>query len=187
VELARVLMGKPGGEKEAAEALSAALRTLGDSPRLVVLLGHALRRQGKLEEALAQYQRAVSAPGAKNPEARLALGALWRDQQQWDKAQEALEKASQEFVGQPDRTALALTELARVHQARGDAAKADETFLRALNADEAYAPAYYFYAAFLGKDRKQASRAKQLAQEYLTRAPGGEHAPDAQRLASVAE
>ncbi|NMO23462.1 tetratricopeptide repeat protein [Pyxidicoccus fallax] len=183
VELAKALMGKQGGEKEAAEALQTALKTMGDSPKLVVMLGNAYRRQGKLDEALTQYQRAVKDPKAKNPEARLAMGSIYRERSDWAKAQEQLEKASQEFLGQADRAAMALTELARVYQGKGDAAKADETYQRALNADEGYTPAYYFYATLLSKDAKQGAKAKMLAQEYLKREPSGEHANAARALA----
>ncbi|TQF15603.1 tetratricopeptide repeat protein [Myxococcus llanfairpwllgwyngyllgogerychwyrndrobwllllantysiliogogogochensis] len=182
VELAKALMGKQGGEKEAAEALQTALKTMGDSPKLVVMLGNALRRQGKLDDALTQYQRAVKDPKAKNPEARLAMGTIYRERSDWPKAQEQLEKASQEFVGQPERSAVALTELARVFQGKGDAAKADETYQRALNADEGFTPAYYYYATLLSKDAKQTPKAKMLAQEYLKREPSGEHANAARSL-----
>ena len=67
--------------------------------------------------------------------------------------------------------------------ARGDAAKAEETFQRALTADESYAPAYFHYAAFLAKEGKQAAKARTTAQEYLKREPKGEFAAEAQRLA----
>ncbi|MBN8226971.1 tetratricopeptide repeat protein [Corallococcus macrosporus] len=184
VELAKALMGKPGGEKEASEALVTALKTMGDSPKLVVMLGNAYRRQNKLEDALAQYQRAVKDPKAKNPEARLAMGTIYRERSEWDKAKEQLEKASQEFFGQPDRVANALTELGRVYQGKGDAAKADETYQRALQADENYTPVYYFYASLLSKDPKQSGKVKTLAQEYVKREPKGEYLADAQRLAS---
>ncbi|MHA7629314.1 tetratricopeptide repeat protein [Corallococcus sp. M7] len=183
VELAKALMGKPGGEKEASEALVTALKTMGDSPKLVVMLGNAYRRQNKLEDALAQYQRAVKDPKAKNPEARLAMGAIYRERSEWDKAKDQLEKASQEFFGQPDRVANALTELGRVYQGKGDAAKADETYQRALQADENYSPVYYFYAQLLSKDAKQSGKVKTLAAEYVRREPKGEYLADAQRLA----
>ncbi|CAM4326641.1 tetratricopeptide repeat protein [Corallococcus sp. ZKHCc1 1396] len=183
VELAKALMGKPGGEKEASEALTTALKTMGDSPKLVVMLGNAYRRQGKLDDALAQYQRAVKEPKAKNPEARLAMGAIYRERSEWDKAKEQLEKANLEFVGQPDRSAMALTELGRVYQGQGNAAKADETYQRALTSDEGYSPVYYFYASLLSKDPKQTAKVRTLAQEYVKREPKGEHLADAQRLA----
>jgi Tfp pilus assembly protein PilF len=182
VELAKALMGKPGGEKEASEALVTAIKTMGDSPKLLVMLGDAYKGQGKLDEALAQYQRAVQAPNAKNPEARLAMGVIYSKRSDWAKAQEALEKASAEFIGQDEQTAVTLVELGRVYAARNDPAKADETFQRALNANENYAPAYFFYADFLSKDKKQADKAKALAAEYLKRAPSGEYASAAKAL-----
>jgi cellulose synthase operon protein C len=183
VELAKALMGKPGGEKEASEALVTALKTMGDSPKLVVMLGNAYRRQGKLDDALAQYLRAVKDPKAKNPEARLAMGAIYRERSEWDKAKEQLEKAVQEFFGQPDRVSMALTELGRVYQGKGDAVKADDAFQRSLSSYEDYSPTYYFYAAFLAKDPKQTGKVRTLAQEYVRREPKGEYLADAQRLA----
>src|SRR5436853_96822 len=99
------------------------------------MLGNALRRQNKLDEALTQYQRAVKDPKAKNPEARLAMGAIYRERSDWDKAREQLDKAVQEFIGQPDRAALALTELGRVYQGKGDTAKAEEYFQQAIDSD----------------------------------------------------
>ncbi|OJH40975.1 tetratricopeptide repeat protein [Cystobacter ferrugineus] len=182
VELAKALMGKPGGEKEASEALVTALKTMGDSPKLLTMLGNAYRRQGKLDDALKTYERSVKDANAKNPEARLAIGSIYRERSEWTKAQESLEKASTEFIGQPDKAAAALLELARVFDGKGDTAKADETYQKALNADENYAPAYYFYAAFLSKDKKQAPKAKALAQEYVKREPKGEYVAQAQAL-----
>jgi Tfp pilus assembly protein PilF len=182
VELAKALMVKPGGEKEASEALVTALKTMGDSPKLLTMLGSAYRRQNKPDEALATFERAVKDPNAKNPEARLAIGTLYRERSMWGKAQESLEKASTEFIGQPDRAATALLELGRVFEGKGDTAKADETYQRALNADENFADAYYFYASFLSKDPKQKAKVKALAEEYIKRAPKGEYLDKAKAL-----
>jgi tetratricopeptide (TPR) repeat protein len=184
VEFAKALMAKQGGEKEAAEALTTALKTMGDSPKLVVMLGNAYRRLGDMNQALTQYQRAVKDPKAKNPEARMAMGAIYRERSEWDKAVEQLEKAVQEFIGQPDRLAMALTELGRVYLGKGDTVKSEDAFKRALDADENYTEAYFFYASALSKDRKRADTVRMLAQEYLRRDPKGTHASDAQRLAS---
>ncbi len=184
VEFAKALMAKQGGEKEAAEALTTALKTMGESPKLVVMLGNAYRRLGDTTQALTQYQRAVKDPKAKNPEARMAMGTIYRERSEWDKAAEQLEKAVQEFVGQPDRAAMALTELGRVYLGKGDLVKSEDAFRRALEADENYTDAYFFYASAISKDRKQGDKVRMLAQEYLRRAPKGEYANDAQRLAS---
>ena len=84
VELSKALMGKTGGEKEAAEALVTAIKTMGDSPKLLTMLGNAYRKQNKLNEALDAYKRSVKEPNAKNPEARLAMGTIYRERGEWD-------------------------------------------------------------------------------------------------------
>ena len=183
VELARALMQKPGGEKDAQEALVNALKTVHDSPKLLVMLGNAYRRQGKLDDALAQYSRALNDPKARNPEARLAMGSIYRERKEYPKAAQALEKSAQEFIGQPGKLAAVYSELGRVYEEKGDRAKADEVFQKALAADEEYSPAYYHYARFLSSDARQASKAKTTAQEYLKRDPRGEFATEAQRMA----
>jgi tetratricopeptide (TPR) repeat protein len=183
IELAKALLQKPGGDKEAQDALSTAIRTIGENPRLMLMLGNVYRRQGKVEEALAQYDRAIKDRSTKNPEARLAMGTLFREKKDWTKAQEALEKASQEFVGQSGKLAVTYTELGRVYEEKGDRTKADDAYQRALNSDAEYAPAYFFYARFLAGDSRQSSKARATAQEYLKREPRGDFASEAQRLA----
>src|SRR5262249_706201 len=159
-----------------------ALKTVHDSPKLLVMLGDAYRRQGKLDEALAQYSRAVSDPKARNPEARLAMGAIYRDRKEHARAAEALAKAVQEFIGQPGKLAAGDRELGRAYEEKGDGEKADEVYQKALTADEEYSPAYYYYARFLASDGRQPGKARTTAQEYLKRDPRGEYAADAQRL-----
>ncbi len=182
VELARALMQKPGGEKDAQDALINALKTVHNSPKLLVMLGNAYRRQGKLDEALAQYSRAVGDPKARNPEARLAMGTIYRERKDYPRATEALEKAAQEFIGQPAKLAAVFSELGRVYEEKGDRAKADDVYQKALNADEEYSPAYFYYARFLASDGHQTGKARSTAQEYLKRDPRGEFAAEAQRL-----
>jgi cellulose synthase operon protein C len=178
-------MLKPGGEKEAQAALATALQSNKDSPKLLVMLGDAYRREGKFDEALAQYNKALADPQAKAPEARMAMGQIYRDvKKDYPKAAEAFSKAAQESVGQPSRVARANTELGRVYEAMSDKAKADEAYQRALNADVEFAPAYFFYARFLSQDRNAANKAKLTAQEYLKRDPRGEFAGLAQQIAS---
>ncbi len=183
VELAKALMQKPGGSKEAQDVLTTAIRTLGESPRLMLMLGHVYRQQGRVEDALAQYTRAVNDTRLRNPEARLAIGSIQREKHELNKALESLEKASREFVGQPSRLAVTYTELARTLEEKGDRTKADESYQKALNSDADYATAYFFYARFLSADARQASKAKTTAQEYLKLEPRGEFAAEAQRLA----
>ena len=183
VELAKALLQKPGGSKEAQDVLSTAIRTLGESPRLMLMLGHVYRQQGKVDEALAQYTRAVSDAKFRNPEARLAIGTIYREKHELNKAQESLEKAAREFVGQSSRLAVTYAELGRTLEEKGERAKADESYQKGLNSDIDYAPGYFFYARFLSADPKQTAKARTIAQEYLKLEPKGEFAAEAQRLA----
>ena len=183
VELARALMGKPGGEKEAQEALITAIKTMGNSPKLVLMLGQAYRRQGDSDKALAQFQLALGDGKAKAPDARLAMGTIYREKKDYTKAAELLDRAAQEFVGQGARVAASYTELARVHEENGQREKAFEFYQRALKADDEYPDAYYFVARYLSADRARVKDSKEFAREYLKRAPKGEFVADAQRLA----
>jgi tetratricopeptide (TPR) repeat protein len=187
LELARTLMRKAGGEAEAVEALRTAVKSMGESPKLLLLLGDALRRQGKLDDAIAQYGKAVGAPAdpkaPRAPEARIALGTAFREKRELARAQEELEKAVGELLGKPALQAQAFMELARVLAERGEGPKADDAFKRALETDAEYAPSYVHYARFMSGDRRQANRVRLLAQEYLKRAPRGDLAAEARQLA----
>jgi tetratricopeptide (TPR) repeat protein len=179
IELARVMMEKPGGEKDAADALLKAIKTMGESPKLLVMLGDAYRKQGKTDDAISQYQRAVADPKAKNPEARVALGLLYKEKKDLQKAQESLEKAAQEQLGQGTKLAITQTELGRVMEEKGDRAKADEWFKKALGSDPDYADVYYLYGKFLKGDPKTAAAGRTSIQEYLKKDPKGRYAEEA--------
>src|SRR6516165_3657623 len=160
VDLARALMQKPEGATAAQEALVTAIRTMGESPRLMVMLGQVYYRQGRLDDAIAQYGKALADPKAKNPEARLQLGIVYREKKDYPKSVDQLIRASQEFIGQGSRIADALTELGRTYDAQGDRTRADEAFRRALDTDPQGADGYFFYARFLGQDRRTRERAR---------------------------
>ncbi|HZJ52550.1 MAG TPA: tetratricopeptide repeat protein [Myxococcaceae bacterium] len=183
VDLARALMQKPEGATAAQEALVTAIRTMGESPRLMVMLGQVYFRQGRLDDAAAQYGKALADPKSKNPDARLQLGILYREKKDYPKSVEQLSRASQEFIGQGSRIAEALTELGRTYEAQGDRTRADETFRRALDTDPQGADAYFFYARFLGADRRTREKARVTAAKYLELEPRGDHAAEAQALA----
>jgi Tfp pilus assembly protein PilF len=183
VDLARALMQKPEGTTAAQEALVTAIRTMGESPRLMVMLGQVYYRQGRLDDAAAQFGKALGDPKSKNPEARLQLGIVYREKKDYPKSVEQLIRASQEFIGQGSRIADALTELARTYEAQGDRTRADEAFRRALDTDPQAADAYFFYARFLGSDRRSREKARITAVKYLELEPRGEHAVEAQALA----
>src|SRR5215470_5355329 len=149
VDLARALMQKPEGAIAAQEALVTAIRTMGESPRLMVMLGQ----------------------------------VYYREKKDYPKSVDQLTRASQEFIGQGSRIADALTELGRTYEAQGDRTRADEAFRRALDTDPQAADAYFFYARFLGSDRRSREKARIAAVKYLELELRGDHAADAQALA----
>jgi Tfp pilus assembly protein PilF len=183
VDLARALMQKPEGATAAQEALVTAIRTMGESPRLMVMLGQVYFRQGRLDDAIAQYGKALTDPKAKNPDARLQLGIVYREKKDYPKSVDQLTRASQEFIGQGSRIAEALTELGRTYDAQGDRTRGDEAFRRALDTDPQSADAYFFYARFLAEDRRTREKSRITAAKYLEIEPRGDHAADAQALA----
>jgi Tfp pilus assembly protein PilF len=183
VDLARALMQKPEGATAAQEALVTAIRTMGESPRLMVMLGQVYYRQGRLDDAAAQYGKAMADPKTKNPDARLQLGIVYREKKDYPKSVDQLTRASQEFIGQGSRIAEALTELGRTYEAQGDRTRADEAFKRALDTDPQGADTYFFYARFLGSDRRTREKARVTAAKYLELEPRGDHAAEAQALA----
>ena len=182
VDLARALMLKPDGAREAQDALTTAIRTLPDSPKLMVLLGQAYRRQGRLDDAIAQFNKALADPKVRNPDARLQLGLAYQEKGDFKNSEKELLRASQEYLGQSRRIAETFTELGRTYEAMGDRARADEAYQKALNSDADYADAYFFYAHFLAQDKRAKDRARASALAYLRLDPRGEHASEAQRL-----
>ena len=89
VDLARALMQKPEGARDAQEALTTAIRTMGESPRLMVMLGQVYFRQGRLDDAAAQYTKALADGKSKNPEARLQLGVVYREKKDYPQSRRA--------------------------------------------------------------------------------------------------
>ncbi len=69
------------------------------------------------------------------------MGAIYREWKEYPKAVQALERSAEEFIGQPGQLAAVYSELGRVDEEKGDRAKADEVFQKALAADEQYSPA----------------------------------------------
>ena len=135
VDLARALMQKPEGATAAQEALITAIRTMGESPRLMVMLGQVYFRRGAARRRGGPVTKALSDAKSKNPDARLELGIVYREKKDYPKSVEQLTRASQEFIGQGSRIAEALTELGRTYEVQGDRTRADESFRRALDTD----------------------------------------------------
>jgi tetratricopeptide (TPR) repeat protein len=182
VELAKALLKKDGGGKEATDALNDAIKRMGDSPKLMVMLAQVDRKMGKLDDAIAEAKRALSKPDAKNPEARLVWGSAAIEAKKCQEAVEQLSKASAEYVGQATRVAWADEELGRAYACLGDRAKADDAFKKALNADANFVPSYFFYGQFLMGSPTTVPQGKATLKKYLELDPHGAFAPDAQKL-----
>ncbi len=186
VELAKVLMRKEGGEKEAEEALRKALTLVPDSPKLTTLLAQALYKQKKLEDAIAQYEKAIKDPKVKNAEARYALGRIYRDDKKdFAKSAEFFKRAAEEFYGDSLMVASSYTEQGISLEGKGDKVGARTAYEAALNAEKEFDKAYCDYARFLVKlgDPKDKDLIKATAAEYLKLTPKGECAADMTKLA----
>jgi tetratricopeptide (TPR) repeat protein len=122
------------------------------------------------------------------PEARAKLGRLLREQKAYAAARDALEKALVEMGlgASGPSVALTLTELGRLEEEApgGDYQKAYERYRRALEADPASAPAYYFIGKMLSgqKGPEQKQKGKEALENYLRLAPHGEFAAEARTL-----
>lgn len=186
VELAKVWMKKEGGEPQAEAALRKANALVPGSPKLLALLGQALYKGKKIDEARDTLEKAVADPKTKNPEARFALGKIYRDDKKdYDKAIVMFEKAALEYFADPTMAATSYDGAGQSWEAKGDNAKARSNYEKALNADKDFDESYCHYARFLNKlaDPKDKDRLKATAQEFLKLNPRGECAADMQKLA----
>lgn len=184
VELARVLMRKEGGEKDAEVALRKAVSLVPNSPKLLSILGQVLYRQKKVDEAKTTLEKAVADPKTKNPEARYLLGRLLRDDKKdLTGAIALLEQAAKEYFSEPGLAANTFYELAQTYELKGDKDRARAQYEKALNADKDFAATYCAYARLLTKlgDAKDKDLIKNAAKEYVRLEPQGECAPEMQR------
>jgi tetratricopeptide (TPR) repeat protein len=182
LELARILLMNPQGAKEAIGVLKTAITKVGESPKLMVMLGEAYRQDGKLDEALAQFSKAVADPKVKNPAARLAMGAIYLEKKDYANAEGVLTKAAQDLIGQSTKVAEANTLLGRAAAERGDRPKAEAFFKKALTSDADYADAYFWYAKFLVQQDATREAGRKAAGKYLTLDPAGRYANDAKQM-----
>ncbi|MFL5320861.1 MAG: hypothetical protein ACJ790_14460, partial [Myxococcaceae bacterium] len=77
-----------------------------------------------------------------------------------------------------------LGEEGRAYEEKGDRAKAEDAYQRALNADATVAEPYFYYARFLANsgDKKKMAGAGDVAKKYLELEPKGRYAAEAQKL-----
>jgi len=187
VELAKALMRKEGGEKDAEDALRKALTLVPESPKLMTLLAQALYKQKKVDEAIGQYEKAIRDPKTKNAEARYALGRIYRDDKKdYGKASDFFKRAAEEFYGDSLMVASSYDEQGVTLELKGDKPGARSAYEAALNAEKEFEKAYCDFARFLVKlnDPKEKDLIKDTAAEYLKLSPRGECAADMTKLAT---
>jgi cellulose synthase operon protein C len=179
VELARALREK----KDFAGAESALKKALGmnpTSPKLIAMLGHVFMNQGKLDEALSQYEKAVREPGSKNPEARISMGKIYREKKDFLKAIEAFTKAAQEYVGQSWNIAEAHDEMGQTYELMNQKDKAEDSYKKTITVEKDFDPGYCHLAKVLSANGKRAD-AHTAATTYLQQFPKGECADEMKR------
>jgi tetratricopeptide (TPR) repeat protein len=171
VELARVLLKKDGGEAMAEEALKKAIALVPNSPKLLALLGQAQYRGKKIDDAKATLEKATQDSKTHNPDARLLLGKILRD-----------DKKDYE----PTQAATAFDELGQAYELKKDNDKARVSYEKALNSDKDYSPEYCHYAKLLSKLGEAKDKLKAMATESLKQDPNGPCANDMRSLTAVA-
>lgn len=187
VELARILLKKPGGDAQAEESLKKALTMLQDSPRLLTMLAQVQYREKKPAEAIATLGRALKDDTQRVPDARALLATILRDDtKDVEGAIKNFERAATEYVGDSTKASAASADAASLYDARGkdgDRDKARAAYEQALSANKSNASAYCKYAKFLSHgDANDKTKAKTIAGEALKLEPSGACASDMQAL-----
>jgi len=188
VDLSKALLAKSGGATEAVEALKTAIETFPDSGRIWILLGDAHRAVPDVDQARRAYERAIEAEKGKMPEARVKLGAIWREKKEFAKAAEELDRALKELglTASGPVLASALTELGRVYDERPDrdVQQAFERYAKAISASDGFAPPHFLVGRISAahRDREQQRQAIDSLETYLRLAPRGDFAEEARAL-----
>ncbi len=183
VELAKALISKPGGAREAVDSLQQALKSIPNTPKLLVLLGNAHKAADDLAKAKESYEKAL-AQATKNEEkaeAQMALADLAMAQKDHAKALELYELAKNLSLLSPRNQAYALTQTGRILE-ESDKAKALQSYIKASEVDPGYPPPYFLAGRMFSEDKRRRTYALELIEKYLSLAPSGEYADEARRL-----
>jgi type IV pilus assembly protein PilF len=112
-----------------------------------MVLGLAYQARGDLSKAEEHLRRAI-AMKPDYADARNNLGIVLAERKEWDKAILEFEAAAANVMyTTPER---AYFNLGEAYRAKGDPARAEDAYRRALRANERYAPAYIALSAVLG-------------------------------------
>ena len=162
-----------------AEAMTFVDQLLAKDPTDVEILlvrARALRTQNKLDDAITAYNK-VLAQQKSNFDAKIELAQLYRQKRDFPKAQEVLTTMLKANEAKGHNYAVALVELGRTYLDAGDLERAKPSFTEAITKDQTYPDSYYFLGRTLkGKPQKEA-----LAR-YVSMAPSGAYAADAERM-----
>jgi type IV pilus biogenesis/stability protein PilW len=121
------------------------------SAEIEMVLGLAYQARGDLSKAEEHLRRAI-AMKPDYADARNNLGIVFAERKEWDKAIREFEAATANVMyTTPER---AYFNLGEAYRAKGDPAKAEGAYRRALRANERYAPAYIALSAVLGGQGK---------------------------------
>ena len=183
VDMGRAYLAEPdAGVAQAIQQFDLALIQLPTDSRVMVLLGNALQRKGDPEHARAQWERAT-ARDPDNVEAHEALAHYWLGKGDTEKTKAELTAVAKLSDG--ERLAEAVTELGKLAMAKSDVGAATELFSKAMQANEKYAPPYFYLGALLAKDGTKKADSKKLFLRYLELQPTGLHAAEAKRQAGL--
>lgn len=184
-ELAKLLISKQGGAIEAVKAMQTALKSMGESPKLLTLLGDCQKAADDLAGAQASYEKAVSiAKQNKWPEATLALGYIAWAKKDYPKATELFEKAKNDFMLSSRKQAECVTAQGQILEEQEKKKEALEKYKAAAGLDATYGPVYYRIAKMFWSEPKKEQRqqAFALCDEYLKYEPKGGNAADCQKI-----
>jgi type IV pilus assembly protein PilF len=122
-----------------------------ENAEIDMALGLVYQARGDMSKAEEHLRRAID----KKPDyadARNNLGSVLAGRKAWDEAIREFEAAAANVMyTTPER---AYFNLGEAHRSKGDPAKAEESYRRALRANELYAPAYTALSALLGAQGK---------------------------------
>ena len=145
----------------AMKELSEASKLDPDNPEIDMMLGLSYRARGDQRKA-EEYLRAAIHKKPDYAEAHNNLGIVLADRKAWDEAIIEFEKAAANV--QYPTPEWATYNAAEAYRFKGDAAKSEEMYRRAIRLNDRYAPAYIGLSSLLGSEERWEEAAAVLRQ-----------------------
>jgi tetratricopeptide (TPR) repeat protein len=182
-DLVRALLEKEGGAKQAIDTVKRAVSTLGEHPRLALVLGDAYRAAGDADLAQGQYEKAIQL-GKPFPDARVALARLHRSRNNIPGALVELEQAVNEYgSGGAGGAAAAYVERAEAERSRGASDSVVKgLYLKALESDPANCEALWGSSKIELDTGKLGEDGRRRLATYAKLCPRAAHAGEAARV-----